>query len=539
MKKTILLSICLLLIAAVYAQNQLVLVKDSIFISNSGQPEPPRVTTTAYNPDCSKHSDTLFYTDFITSQLKIDGIVLYDYYSDGMLFHKTGQSISSDDSTFQNGARETYTYSATKAVATYLRETWFGTTWAPAEKTTNTYDAQGRITEVVYQNSNGLSPLQNFRRDLTEYDANGHITKTEYQNWNTTSNTWVPDEQFLSTYDVNGYLVTNVHHIWDTTVQTWTLRYSTTYYNNNKGQADSAITQTSDTTTYGKEYYTYDALTSLLFQDTYFSYLNNNNEIISGDRLTYFHDSANYVKRDSTLYENYENGGFPLENYEVLSYTSNPDHTLQSYIFTLYDVTSDTYSYYKEYYGYAPCSSALPVTLFNFSGEQKNNNTILHWQTTIETNASYFSIQRSTDAVNFTTIGKVKAAGNSSVLKDYTFTDANISLLNTQKLYYRLATTSNDGSIAYSKIIPVSIAAGRFIIAVSPNPFTDNINVNVPVVLQDAKVIISDVSGKIMYTATQHILSGKITIDASKFAKGVYILSIQSAGNKQVLKLVK
>ncbi len=42
-----------------------------------------------------------------------------------------------------------------------------------------------------------------------------------------------------------------------------------------------------------------------------------------------------------------------------------------------------------------------------------------------------------------------------------------------------------------------------------------------------------------MYTATQHALSGKLTIDASKFAKGVYILSIQSSGNKQVFKIVK
>ena len=465
------------MLGAAYAQNQLVLFKDSSFTSsNGGQTlQLQGVTTSAYNPDCSKHSDTTAVLNPTNNQLNNLSLTLYDYYSDGSLFHQTEQLTTNNGATYGNNSRETYTYTASKALATLLTERWNGSAWVPSQLVTNTYDA-------------------------------------------------------------NGFLIMSVAKESNTAGQTWTLVDSTTYFNNNKGQPDSSIAITSDTSSI-KSYYTYNATTSLLSQLTSFIY--ENNLLTGGLRLTYFHDSANLVKKDSTIQEFYipEGNTFLLQSTIVTNSTYNADHTLNNSITISKIANISTYS--KTSFGYAPCSSVLPVTLFSFSGEQKNNNTILHWQTTNETNASYFSIQRSADAVNFTTIGKVKAAGNSSVLKDYTFTDANISLLNTQKLYYRLATTSNDGSISYTKIVSVSIAAGKFIISVSPNPFTNSINVNVPMMLQDVKVVISDVSGKIMYTAAPHILSGRLSIDASKFAKGVYIITIQSAGNKQAFKIVK
>jgi hypothetical protein len=482
MKKAILLPICLLLIVAVHAQNQSVLVKDSILYSEDSWQalQLYSVTTSAYNSDCSKYSDTTVFLDTTTGQVESLLLTLYDYYSDGSLFHQTVQKKSGNNSSFENSSRETFTYTAFKVVATHLTETWNGSAWIPYNLITNTYDAQG-------------------------------------------------------------YLKMSLYNLWDTAAQTWTYTDTSFYYNNNKGLPDSVISYSDITTGYRKDYYTYDSLTSMI------KWFVSKNVQISGPIVVryseyeenHFYDSTNYIMTDSTdIYMSVLTlGGLMYAGYRLTNYIYNTDNTLKNIFEIDHSFTGPFYS--KDGYGYAPCSSALPVTLFSFSGEQKNNNAILHWQTTNEKNASYFSIQRSADAINFTTIGKVKAAGNSSVLKDYTFTDANISLLNTQKLYYRMATTSNDGSIAYSKIIPISITAGRFIIAVSPNPFTDNINVNVPVVLQDARVIISDVSGKIMYNATQHALSGKLTIDASSFAKGVYILSIQSAGNKQVFKIVK
>lgn len=407
--------------------------------------------------------------------------------------------------------------------------------------TNYTYTNDCRVFQKTSQRFDIISNTYvNTSRTTYAYTSAGKEASTITEGWNLTSNAFINQYKDSTVYDASNFIIENLQYTWDTPTNAWLLNSKTDYFNSATGLADSSITSdfTSDKTTI-RTHYTYNASSRLstILSDQYDS----TNTLTLTLRSTYFYDSSNLVSTDS-IYSEFKapaDQTFTPSSSTVIKNIYNADGTLNETDITttlfIFPVPNNS----KTYYFYGPCSSVLPVTLFSFSGEQKNNNTILHWQTTNENNASYFSIQRSTDAVNFTTISKVRAAGNSSVLKDYTFTDANIGLLNTPKLYYRLATTSNDGSISYSKIIPISIAAGRFIITVSPNPFTNNIVVYVPVALQAAKLTISDLSGKVLYTATPHILSGRLTIDASKFAKGVYIVSIQSAESKQVFKIMK
>src|SRR5689334_13041346 len=102
MKKALLLACCLLLLMVVNAQNQLVLVKDSSFTSpNGGQTlQLQNVTTSAYNPDCSKHSDTTAVLNPTSNQLANQSLNLYDYYSDGSLFHQTEQTTTNNGTTY-------------------------------------------------------------------------------------------------------------------------------------------------------------------------------------------------------------------------------------------------------------------------------------------------------------------------------------------------------------------------------------------------------------------------------------------------------
>ena len=66
---------------------------------------------------------------------------------------------------------------------------------------------------------------------------------------------------------------------------------------------------------------------------------------------------------------------------------------------------------------------ALPINLLNFTSTLNNTTVDLRWQTTTEINSDYFSIERSVDGVNFSSIGKINAAGNSSSVKQYSFID--------------------------------------------------------------------------------------------------------------------
>ncbi len=74
------------------------------------------------------------------------------------------------------------------------------------------------------------------------------------------------------------------------------------------------------------------------------------------------------------------------------------------------------------------------------------------WNTASERNNSHFSIERSADGRNFTEIGKINGAGESSSSKTYTFNDPKpLKGIN----YYRLKQVDFDGKFEYSKVVSV------------------------------------------------------------------------------------
>jgi hypothetical protein len=118
--------------------------------------------------------------------------------------------------------------------------------------------------------------------------------------------------------------------------------------------------------------------------------------------------------------------------------------------------------------------SPLPVGLLDFNAVLQNDNRVLlTWATASEQNSKSFVIERSTDATNWTSIGKVAAAGNSSTELHYQFTDA---LPVTGYDYYRLLQTDLDGRSQLSEVKRVQIGASAGW-AVFPNPATDHLTV--------------------------------------------------------------
>jgi hypothetical protein len=70
-----------------------------------------------------------------------------------------------------------------------------------------------------------------------------------------------------------------------------------------------------------------------------------------------------------------------------------------------------------------------------------------------ETNSARFDIQRSSDGTNYSTIGSVNAAGNSSGNLNYDFTDPNPTQGNN---FYRLKQVDLDGGTEYSNIVVIN-----------------------------------------------------------------------------------
>ncbi|GEO05399.1 hypothetical protein AAE02nite_30630 [Adhaeribacter aerolatus] len=119
--------------------------------------------------------------------------------------------------------------------------------------------------------------------------------------------------------------------------------------------------------------------------------------------------------------------------------------------------------------GYDLTTVQLPVSLLNWQGAYQNNQVVLKWQTATEQNSGTFAIERSLDGKTFGTIGELPAAGNSTQLLSYKFTDKNAPA---GTVYYRLKETDLDGTFMYSAIIPVTTKVLSFGLTVFPNPIS-------------------------------------------------------------------
>ncbi|MBK8698297.1 MAG: hypothetical protein IPN29_01585 [Saprospiraceae bacterium] len=66
--------------------------------------------------------------------------------------------------------------------------------------------------------------------------------------------------------------------------------------------------------------------------------------------------------------------------------------------------------------------STLPAVWGNFNALAKNNNRVtLNWSTLQENNVSHYTIEYSVNGRDYTGIGTVAAAGNSSDVSNYSF----------------------------------------------------------------------------------------------------------------------
>ncbi|HTJ48331.1 MAG TPA: T9SS type A sorting domain-containing protein [Cyclobacteriaceae bacterium] len=113
-------------------------------------------------------------------------------------------------------------------------------------------------------------------------------------------------------------------------------------------------------------------------------------------------------------------------------------------------------------------NGALPIKLSYFTGALKNEKVNLEWATSMQENFDKFIIQRSTNGVDFDSIGVVKGAGINiyDVVSKYSFADE-YPLMGVN--YYRLKAVDLDFSAQYFNVVPVSFS-GKKKIWIEPNP---------------------------------------------------------------------
>ena len=174
----------------------------------------------------------------------------------------------------------------------------------------------------------------------------------------------------------------------------------------------------------------------------------------------------------------------------------------------------------------------------------KDRNTLLDWSTASEKNSDMFEVERSTNGKEFVSIGKTKAAGNSTNVQLYNFTDKNSAGLGFDKLYYRIKQTDKDGKVDYSKIRAVSFLTEDIIVVhyIGPNPFKTELFIDFTLPKAEKTTLsLYDMNSKLIISTDIDGVKGDNahTLKAGQIANGVYFLKIVSGDQVYSEKVIK
>ncbi len=185
---------------------------------------------------------------------------------------------------------------------------------------------------------------------------------------------------------------------------------------------------------------------------------------------------------------------------------------------------------------------ALPITLLNFSGLLQNNIAVLNWQTADELNTSNFIIERSIDGTHFSPVGNTAAAGNSSTIKNYNYSD-DITAVNASVYYYRLKIIDLNSNFKYSTVVKLTKKGRGFFAEAIPNPFRQQLALNVEAPQQNTAVLVlTDLNGKLILQKEMQLKKGNnaVVLEETKpLSNGMYLLKIIFANETKILKLLK
>lgn len=182
----------------------------------------------------------------------------------------------------------------------------------------------------------------------------------------------------------------------------------------------------------------------------------------------------------------------------------------------------------------------LPLKLIDFKANQQQQKINLQWKTNFEQGTRDFNIQRSTDGINFTNIGKLTARGNSSSVVNYSFDDLTALAGNN---FYRIQAIDIDGSYTYSEKLLVKFnQATSATVFIFPNPVTNQLRIQLNTALVPLKYALINTAGKIVLAGEGllPLINQNLNQLLGRLAAGTYSLQLfndQTFYHSKFLKL--
>ncbi|UAY51662.1 PQQ-dependent sugar dehydrogenase [Ferruginibacter albus] len=168
---------------------------------------------------------------------------------------------------------------------------------------------------------------------------------------------------------------------------------------------------------------------------------------------------------------------------------------------------------------------ALPVKLLSFTADKQIDKINFNWTTTNEINTSSFEIEQSFNGVQFTSIAAIPANNNAE--NNYTYSNDDKSIINSNENYFRLKIIQNDGNYTLSPVVKLNNTGynGRLIY---PTVIQDNV-LHIYSAENIRAVTVINVSGNIVFekevTLNQSYLEVRLP---PSMAKGMYVVKLFS-----------
>lgn len=183
-------------------------------------------------------------------------------------------------------------------------------------------------------------------------------------------------------------------------------------------------------------------------------------------------------------------------------------------------------------------AAPLAVKMKSFEGWRGNDFNLLTWVTSKETNHQYFEIERSADGNNYSPLGRVGGALNSSDERRYSFKDIEPLYIG----YYRLKQVDAHSNVTYSRVVRIIRPVTATLVAKFENPVHDILKAS----LQSneggsALIHIVDVTGKTMLTEAIQLQKGvnQYRSDLTRLSPGTYYLVITKDNVRKTFPFIK
>jgi plastocyanin len=188
-------------------------------------------------------------------------------------------------------------------------------------------------------------------------------------------------------------------------------------------------------------------------------------------------------------------------------------------------------------------SDIMPVTLTAFNVVAAGTSASILWRTVNEQNINYYNIKRSSDGINFTDIGQVKAVNKAST-NTYSFTDKSIPASD-KYVYYYINAVDKDGSHTSSAIQSFKnlLAKSGLLHQVFPNPVSGTDHLMLQFYADKPgklEVKLFDASGALVKQAQLSAVEGLNNghFHTGALAAGTYVLQCTLDGEKETRQII-